>query len=389
MNRAARNPRSPLFAGLCCALAVLCVAGCRPLDLPSYYGQHKLPQTPASVNGTDILADMFRQAGHEVYFRRTLVTDELGEAETIVWFPDDFATPKAEACEWFENWLYEVPGRTLVYVGRDFDAAPLYFKAMRDRVGANQKKAYDVRDLDARLMARRPRDLKGEQLTCDWFSYESADLEELSKLAGPWATGVDGAKAGLQLRTKLVPNRRVRRLLASGDDLLASQFARDDWEGSRILLVANGSFLLNLPLVNHQNRKLASRLIEATGPGDVVFLESGPGGPPIDPPSTDNSLWTLLGAWPLNVTLLQLAVAGVIFCFARWPIFGRPRRPPEESTSDFARHVEAVGQLLSRTKDRRFALERASPAEDSTANVPARGGRSGTVVSNRKAKDRR
>jgi hypothetical protein len=104
--------------------------------------------------------------------------------------------------------------------------------------------------------------------------------------------------------------------------------------------------------VNHENRKLAGKLIEAVGePVEVVFLESGPGGPPIDPPYTDNSLWTLFQAWPLGAILLQLAAVGVIFCFARWPIFGRPKQPPPESTADFAKHVAAVGQLLARTKE--------------------------------------
>jgi hypothetical protein len=168
---------------------------------------------------------------------------------------------------------------------------------------------------------------------------------------------------------------------------LATQYFRRNWEGGRILLVTNGSFLLNLPLVNHEHRKLAGQLIAATGePGEVVFLESGAGGPPIDPDYADQSLWTLFGAWPLNVILLQLAVAGVMFCFARWPIFGRPKQPAAESTSDFGRHVEAVGQLLSKCKDRQGLLARPAQAEGTRGGAaeiaagrrPARGGGSGS-----------
>lgn len=352
------------------ALFALVVCGCNP-QLQDYYGQHQIPALSASVNGTDVLAGMFREAGHEVYFRRTLVTSQMEAADTVVWFPNDYAAPTSEVCEWFENWLYESPGRTLVFVGRDFDAAPLYWKEMLPRVGPDQQKAYKERQLESRFRNRRPTGLKSEDLECVWFHYEPHETKELRELTGPWARGVDGAKTQIQLGTDIVPTRSARRLLTSGDDLLASRYTRRQWDGSKILLVANGSFLLNLPLVNHENRKLAGRLIEATGePGRVVFLETGPGGPPIDPESIDNSLWTLFGAWPLNVILLQLAVAGVIFCFARWPIFGRPRQPPAESTSDFALHVEAVGQLLSRTKDRQFALQHAPHAENSGPSGP-------------------
>jgi hypothetical protein len=342
-------------------------------ELPSYYGRHQIPALSASVNGTDVLAGMFREAGHEVYFRRTLVTSQMEAADTVVWFPDDYAAPTSEVCEWFDEWLYAVPGRTLVFVGRDFDAAPRYWKEMLPRVEADQKRAYEMRQVESRITSRRPGDLESEDLDCEWFRYEPQAAADLKELGGPWARGIDPAKAQLQLGTKLIPSRSGARLLSGGDELVASRYTRRQWGASGIVLVANGSFLLNLPLVEHENRKLAGRVIAAVGePGRVVFLESGPGGPPIDPTSTDNSLWTLLGAWPMNVILLQLALAGVMFCFARWPIFGRPRQGAAESTSDFGLHVEAVGRLLARTKDKQFALARLPRGEDSPSSAAQR-----------------
>jgi hypothetical protein len=123
-------------------------------------------------------------------------------------------------------------------------------------------------------------------------------------------------------------------------------------DGSQIILVENGSFLLNLALINHEHRMLAGELVAAAGEsGSVVFLESGPGGPPIDPPPTDSSLWTLFEGWPLGAILLQLGIAGIIFCFARWPIFGRPKQPISSATTDFSYHVAAVGELLAKSRD--------------------------------------
>jgi hypothetical protein len=53
-----------------------------------------------------------------------------------------------------------------------------------------------------------------------------------------------------------------------------------------------------------------------------------------------------------------MAVLGIILCFARLPIFGRPKSIKEDSPSDFGHHLVALGGLLSQTNDRAFALER-------------------------------
>ena len=69
-------------------------------------------------------------------------------------------------------------------------------------------------------------------------------------------------------------------LLESDEGLLVGRVSRPNWDGSQVIVVANGSFLLNLPLINHQHRMLAGRLIQQCGQRgqNVAFLESGPGG---------------------------------------------------------------------------------------------------------------
>ncbi len=356
-------------------LAALPLCGCSSQDLETYYGRHQIPVAAASVNGTDVLAGMFGEMGNSVYFRGTLVTSEMEAADTVVWFPNDYAVPREEVIQWFDEWLSGDSARTLVYVGRDFTAAPLYWQFMQQHGNPKLKREFQMRERDAQdraielskgeLTAKddegdadEEEDEPVDPLDCDWFLYREGKLADVKSLSGPWAAGIDAAQAEIQLGTTIVPKGRARRLLASNGKLLVGRMTRRRWPQGQILLVANGSFLLNLPLVNHEHRKLAGKLIAATGePGRVVFLESGPGGPPIDPPQVDQSLWTLFGAWPLSAILLQLAVLGVIFCFARWPIFGHPRHPAAETTSDFAQHVAAVGQLLARTRDARFARE--------------------------------
>jgi hypothetical protein len=128
-----------------------------------------------------------------------------------------------------------------------------------------------------------------------------------------------------------------------------------------VIVVTNGSFLLNLPLVNHEHRKLAGSLIDEVGVNRrVVFLEAS-GDPEVldkEPEVSIPSGLDFLGVYPFNYILLQLAVAGMIFCFARLPIFGKPRDDQPTQLSDFGEHVSALGELLAKTGDYQFAASR-------------------------------
>jgi len=352
-------------------VAVLCLAvlaGCREPELDTYYGHQQIPGLSASVNGTDVLASMFEQQGHKVLTRRTLISSQMASVDTIVWFPDDYAAPTAEVCDWFDEWLGERPGRTLVYVGRSFDAAPIYWRTVTPWVTAEQASEYRKRQREADNEAHPPTVPDPDSLDCEWFALKPKEATAVKQLAGDWSEDISAGETQLVLQWRLEPHDQSKPLLATQNDVLVARLHQLHWPDSQLLLVANGSFLLNLPLVNHEHRKLAGVLIASTGEkGKVVLLSSGKGGPPINPPPTDNSLWRVFGAWPLNVVLLHFAVLGVIFCFARWPIFGRPRTPPGKSLSDFGKHVEAVGRLLRRAGDRNYALEKLATGEETDA----------------------
>ncbi len=373
-------------------LLLVALSGCGQEYIENEYGRQHLPGTAGSVNGTDVLAAMFEAAGHDVHTRRTLVTDEMTAADVVVWFPDDTFAPREEVCDWFDEWLVEEPGRTLIFVGRDFNAEPQYWDFHYNRKPANSAetdtaKSVDSKDKPAEKKVDEPAQPEAEPAedsnpdvppkpdeddesedderspTCRWFTYEPGRRVTVRELSGPWADGIDAAEARIEVATRLVPQEDFEALLNSEIGPIVSRLTPPYSEDSQIILVENGSFLLNLPLINHQHRKLAGKLVAAVGEGrSVVFLESGPGGPPIDPPPTDSSLWTLFQGWPLGVILLQLGVAGIIFCFARWPIFGRPKQPPGATTTDFSYHVAAVGELLSKTRDPNLA----SPTTEAT-----------------------
>jgi hypothetical protein len=323
---------------------------------------------------------MFQEAGYSVGTARRL-SPALERADVIVWAPDDFQPPRSEVQQFLEEWLWDREGRTLVYIGRDFDAAVLYWEMMAVSPPADQ--ALEVRQ---RLASKRSQHAAArlkmpEEEDAQWFiSRRRGQRRTVQSLRGPWSQDIDTSKAQIELEGHLAlpadstdgqepESASAAALLESDGVVLVSRFRRPVWGDSQILVVTNGSFLLNLPLVNPEHRKLAGRLIDQCGPaGRVVFLESGPGGPGIS--LGDAEQYPLLAAftvWPVGGILLHLILVGIVFCLSVFPIFGRARELAKEDCSDFGSHVRAVGQLLERTGDRQDAQARLAQYHEALA----------------------
>jgi len=342
-------------------LACLALCGCEE-QLETEHGIRTATSRGISVNGTSVLANMFEQAGHDVYTRRAL-TPTLGErASTIVWAPDSFAKPSDKVIDWLDNWLADDPDRTLIYVGRDFDAAPHYWDAVIP--GAPAAKAPELRRrLNEAKLERAANRGKPDGEHCEWFQLDySGSRRDVQSLSGPWATGVDPTKTQIELEGLLKPHP-----LDGAETLLESQGDPLAWRipslhgGGQLIVVNNGSFVLNYPLINKEHRKLAAQLVASVDPdGRVVFIESDGDGPPIneDPANKIPSALAMFTVWPINVLLLHLAALGVVLCVCWWPIFGRPKSPPRSDVSDFGRHVDALGEMLELTGDHSYATMR-------------------------------
>jgi hypothetical protein len=152
-------------------------------------------------------------------------------------------------------------------------------------------------------------------------------------------------------------------LLSADDEPLVWSVANTRWNRSQILVVTNGSFLVNLALVEHEHRKLAGKLIAECGQPSqrVVFLESEEGGPPVfetEPGEDYPTGFEAFVIWPIGPILMHFIVLGLVFLASRMSIFGRPRNLPRTPTSDFGHHIEALGKLLERTKNIRYAEQR-------------------------------
>jgi hypothetical protein len=351
----------------------------RDEQLPTAYGKRRGGEAGRSVNGTAVLADMFRQADNRVT-TLSRFSPKLEQFDVIVWFPNDFKPPDEEHRQKLEDWLANGSSRTLVYVGRDYNAAIDYWQRVAPAAPPAQADEVLRRQAEARSAWEAARSRMPEKEYARWFTARRDEKpRKVDHLSGPWAEGIDPKQADIRIEGRLsipsladtqtasdeTPALQFETLLASGADPVVTRVSSDPadkWGDGQILVIANGSFLLNYPLVNHEHRKLAARLVEECGTGHkVVFIESDAEGPRIlskEPTGGFPTALELLKVWPLNAILLHLTVLGIVLCLARSPIFGRPRELPADSPSDFGKHVAALGKLLARTKDRNYAQAR-------------------------------
>jgi hypothetical protein len=363
-----RNTRSPYDRLLVVVLLAAISAGCARPDIEVHYGRRTGGRASLSVNGSAVLGQMFRQAGWRVESRFKLSPEVSRSADVILWMPDDFAPPGGPVTIWFERWLREAPNRTLIYVGRDFDAEPQYWEAVAGRLSGAERDRASERLAKARQRVQQGQAAFSPGTECDWFQLQSAAPRGPGRLSGPWADEISTGPHGLRIESQIVPVIPAAELLAVDGASLITRTSVGSTSSS-LILIANGSFLLNVPLVEPVPRQLAALLIGACGPGAdprprlAVFLESGPGGPTIierDPPPGMTRSLDILTKWPWSYILVHLALVGIVYCFARLPIFGRPRELPPVSLADFGKHVTAVGDLLHKTGDRGYAHERLS-----------------------------
>jgi hypothetical protein len=384
-------------------LLLVTAIGCGRAGVGTTYGQRRGAEGGPSVNGTAVFAGMFEETGHRVFTWRRL-SPKLEQCNTIVWFPDDFQPPTLEQRDFLERWLDRESGRTLIYVGRDYDAEIDYWRHVQAVAPAEQIMEVTRRMATAQARHDAARASMPAAETADWFTlWRDQPPRKVASIEGPWSEDTDVAKTEIVLNARLEvltaeenkawyerednvweEQAEFTRLLASEGESIVTQVSVPEWDESKILVVSNGSFLLNLPLVNHEHRKLAGKLISECDPGRVVFLESSYGGPPVydEEPGTEIPTgFAAFTAWPLGFILLHFAVFGILLCIALFPIFGRPRgeasrvglstsatvapgAEPAASASrsvvraSFGNHITALGELLETTEDRQYARQR-------------------------------
>ncbi len=341
------------FAGATCSvLCVCCLSGCSTPAFNDEYGVRGEFNSSNGVNAVSVFAQMAENAGCDVRSARRLSPKLFQNVDCVVWFPDRLAPPKQATRLWLERWLGEGSNRTLIYVGRDYDAEPSYWanvlpgapkeqkppilarieKAKKTRSEArisyfaalnrrakelaknnsgttSKEKASNKTESDANeevktskeSKSRRANDWGFEFILADdwddepWFTYKNKPAEKIRELQGDskWLDRMNASECDIELTARMTPIGATPLISSKGDVILANQ----SLNGGRLFLVANGSFLLNAQLVNRENRKLADKLVKeiaASGAPNattkkVLFLESDEFDPRVIRPEDENN----------------------------------------------------------------------------------------------------
>ncbi len=331
-------------------LLALIQAGCAQDGVDTAYGRSIGP----SINGTSALAELLKANGREVRAAVRLNEVTGSWADVLVRFAPAPGPPELIEANALHEWLRAEPGRKVVYVARDYDAEPEFWAAVlealpkettaeaRGRVEARRNAS---RNWAAALPKRPAQVARADR----WFATipPSGPPAAARTLSGPWAEGVDAGKAAI-VRHEVLRVEEGEPVLLSGDDApLVASWTLDN--GSAVLAIANGSFLLNAALLDRARRPLAARVVEwiGPGPGHVAFLEGG--SPTKADPPKPASQFALLWVEPFGWVGAHLGAFGLLFCLALAATLGRPRAEPATEAERPSAHPEALGSLLART----------------------------------------
>lgn len=353
-------------AALLPSVLVLLAAGCAG-GLEEDYGRVR----GSSLNGTSAVAELFRQRGDKVLVARHLSEDVYDGADTIVRFAPYPGVPDSRESDWYVDWLWDDPSHRLIYVPRDYEADVDYWSAVLDRLppdaqpGARARAESLLRQARDAEMKDRPPGAESPSNLEGWFSIEPAEgtAESVVSLDGPWAAGIEPWRARLPRNDILTLDdpESGRVLLRAGPSALAIEADTSD---GKVLVVANGSFLLNGALLNAARRPLAKRVVDWASEGldggsrTVVFVE---GESPWEEPEKSSGMpsgFSLLRRRThLRWVVAHMIVFGLLACLAASVRLGRPRPAPASGADRPAAHAEALGDLLRRTRDTRAATD--------------------------------
>jgi hypothetical protein len=339
----------------CSRLAGLVLAAAASLVLPgcalgpdTEYGLSR----GTSLNGTSVFAAFLRDRGHETRAAIRLSDELAAWAQGIVRFAPIPGPPDRDEAAWYRGWLAGDRDRWLIYVVRDFDAEHEYWKDLRDQLSDPSQKvgrdqAEEKRAEAADWVSRLPRKAEKGGDPKEWFVADTAVNPPLvcDKLGGLWARDIDAKGAALTMHEPLRADRRCILLQADDKPFVVDKSLIG---AGRVLVIANGSFLLNETLVNPARRPLAELVADwPQSSGERIallegsFVLAGEQGMP--------TIWDLFGRVPaLLWVAIQLGLAGVLAALARAPRLGRPRPDPASGVERPAAHAEALGALLER-----------------------------------------
>jgi hypothetical protein len=347
--------RLPLVANL---VAIVVCAGCGGGGVDAAYGRVR----GKSLNGTGAFAQLLRDQGHTVRVTSRLNEDVGDWAETIIRFAPYPGPPEQKEAEWLHNWLSSDEERFLIYVPCDFNAEYEYWDSVlntlapstTERFRRDAEKQRDATKFWADALPPASKHPAGSQ---QWFALEPKPKAPATckTLDGPWAGTVDAKAAAITRHQTLKPGQDEEVLLKGDGQPLVMHWSTPG--GGDVLVVANGSFLLNEPLAHRARRALAMNVVAGAGeaPRNVAFVESRT---PVENglQRADALLWPFR-VYPTGWVIAQWLLFMALLCLSAAAILGRPRSDPPSGEDRPVAHAEALGDLLRRTRDESTAKD--------------------------------
>lgn len=341
---------------------LFCVlSGCNfvqpPLD--KTYGRAGKTAEASSINGLSSLFTYLEDSGHRVEVSRRWGR-AVKDADAVIWClraADDMQTSTLLA---IDAWLQDGSQRKLILILPGYDAVVPYWEEQKEALRPADRDYVLARNEAARAIAESQSRLSwsGSKVSCGRLSFHYAEPKQTSELQGPLA-GVRRSQGNSSIQQTSYSNGTIkadedvtlRPLLQNNDRMLVGEATSNAWPSGAITMVANASFLLNYPLTKESNRVMLARFLKEINLGNrVVFLEAD-NNPPLSSGASQHHMLAAFGIYPLNIVLLHAMAAGFIYCFAVFPIFGRPRELQSARGTDFRLHPLAVGRLLARIRD--------------------------------------
>ncbi|MEK6247543.1 MAG: hypothetical protein N2C12_05140, partial [Planctomycetales bacterium] len=195
-----------VFGGAALVVAIVAVTLMLNLDdehIQTDYGRRSGTDA-ISVNGTSVLGNLFSDAGHTVRTKRHLSDAMLEQCEVIVWAPDHFEPPSKKVVQWFDQWFAH-DGRTLIYIARDFDAGPGYYKKVIPFAPPEQQRELKRRQNEAHSNYVSERNSVTGVRDSKWFTLEMKPVQKIDVLSGPWSDGVDVSKTEIEIGARIKP----------------------------------------------------------------------------------------------------------------------------------------------------------------------------------------
>ncbi len=358
-----RRPRTGVITLL---VGMASLSGCGGGDLQTQYGRSR----GESVNGINAIVELMRQRGHETRSAVRL-TPKLEEwADVIVRFSQTSGPIRKREAGWYSNWLGQRPNRRLVYVLNDYSAEADYWKELlKTTLTVNDQNRATVRRDNAKAvvgsgslplpakaktkpMGVNTEDEDGPVDPTLWFDLDDGDgPREAKTLEGPWAEGIDPGEATIALSKsfKIRSNGSEHVLLSAEDKPITIDWVTPG--NGHILVIANGSFLVNGALLNKARRPLTNQVldwIDESGTSTKVATVEGAYVSSPEPKARD--VFDLVQEFPFNWISAQLLVLAVMSALVLAPRLGRPIDPTVTSDGERpAAHPEALGSLMARS----------------------------------------